>query len=68
MRNEPNQVLIDQVKTDVVITEGIGPLSRADVQQLVSVVLQHIRHEQDRNAQRERDTTITNAVFPSHIR
>src|SRR5580658_7251871 len=28
--DEPNQVGIGEVKTDIVITEGIGPLSRAD--------------------------------------
>jgi hypothetical protein len=64
MSDEPNQVGIGEVKTDVVITEGVGPLSRADVQKLVSLVLEHVRHEQDRNAQKEKDTGITNQVFP----
>ena len=32
MADEPNRVEIGEVRTDVVITEGVGPLSRADVQ------------------------------------
>jgi hypothetical protein len=66
MADEPNQVEIGEVKTDVVITEGVGPLSRADVQRLVSLVLEHLRHEQHMNAQREKDTGITNRVSPPY--
>jgi len=68
MPDEPNQVEINEVRTNVVITEGIGPLSKADVQRLVTLVLEHVRHEQDRNEQRKRDTEITNRVFPAPVR
>jgi hypothetical protein len=68
MPDEPNQVGIGEVKTDVVITEGVGPLSSTDVQKVVSLVLEHVRHEQDRNAQRQNDTGITNRVFPPAVR
>jgi hypothetical protein len=68
MPDEPNQVEIGEVRTDVVITEGVGPLSKGDVQRLVSLVLEHVRNEQDRNAQREKDTGITNRVYPPHVR
>jgi hypothetical protein len=68
MSDEPNQVAIGEVKTDVVITEGVGPLSRADVQKVVALVLEHLRHEQDRNAQREKDTGITNRAFSPAVR
>jgi hypothetical protein len=68
MADEPNQVEIGEVKTDVVITEGVGPLSRADVQRLVSLVLEHVRHEQDKNEQRQKDTGINNRVYPPHVR
>lgn len=67
MANEPNQVEIGEVKTDVVITEGVGPLSRVDVQRLVAMVLEQIRYEQHRNGEREKDTAITNSVFPSQV-
>ena len=66
--DEPNQVEIGKVQTDVVVTEGVGPLSRADVQRIVSLVLEHVRNEQDRNEQREKDTGINNRAFPPHVR
>jgi hypothetical protein len=68
MADEPNQVEIGEVRTDVMITEGVGPLSKADVQRLVSLVLEQVRHEKDRNEQKEKDTGITNRVYPPHVR
>ena len=68
MADEPNQVEIGEVRTDIVVTEGVGALSKADVQRLVSLVLEHLRDEQERNAQREKDTGITNRVYPPHVR
>ena len=68
MEDEPSQVHIGEVKTDVVVTEGVGSLSKADVQRLVSLVLEHVRNEQDKNEQRDKDTGITNRVFPPHVR
>lgn len=68
MADEPNQVEIGEVRTDVVITEGVGPLGRADVQRLVTLVLEHVRREQDMNEQRKKDTEITNRVFPPAVR
>ena len=65
--NEPNQVTIGEVKSDIVVTEGIGPLSRADVHKVVSLVLEHLRHEQDKNEQRARDTGITNRNLPPAV-
>jgi hypothetical protein len=68
MTEMPGQVEIQHVQTDIVISEGIGPLSKGDVQLLVSIVLQHLQHEQDRNAQRSRDTMIENQVYPPQER
>lgn len=67
MAEEPKQVQIGEVRTDVVVTEGVGPLSKSDVQRIVSLVLEHVRQEQDRNEQREKDTGIDNRVFPPHV-
>lgn len=64
MPDMPGQVEVQHVQTDIVVTEGVGPLSKADVQQLVSIVLQQLRHEMDMNAQRQRDTKIENQVYP----
>lgn len=68
MADAPGQIEIGQVQTDIVVTEGIGPLSKADVQQLVSLVMEKWRHEQDMNAQRAKDTTIENQVYPPQER
>ncbi len=68
MANEPNQVEINEVRTDVVITEGVGPLSKADVQRLVSLVLEQVQQQQSMDSQREKDTSITNRVYPPHVR
>jgi hypothetical protein len=65
--DEPNQVGIGEVKTDIVITEGVGPLSRADVQKVVSLVLEHLRHQQDKDEQREKDTGISNRTIPPAV-
>jgi hypothetical protein len=65
---EPNQVEIQEVRTDMIITEPVGSLSAEDVQKLVTLVLQQVRQEQDRNSQHEKDTAITNRVFPPHVR
>lgn len=68
MPDMPGQVEVNHVQTEIIVTEGVGPLSRADVQHLVSLVLQHLRHEQDMNEQREKDTTIQGQVYPPQER
>jgi hypothetical protein len=68
MADMPAQVEVQHVQTDIVVTEGVGTLSKADVQQLVSIVLQQLRHEQDMNTQRNNDTTIADQVFPPQER
>jgi rRNA maturation endonuclease Nob1 len=65
---EPNQVEIREVRTDIVVTENVGSLSKEDVQKVLALALQHLRNEQDLNAQREKDTAITNRVYPPHVR
>lgn len=64
MADEPNRVEIGEVKTDMVVTEGVGPLSKADVQKLVALVIDQFRHEQDMHTQRMKDTAIENQVYP----
>jgi hypothetical protein len=64
MSDTPSQVEIQHVQTDIVVTEGVGPLSKADVTQLVSIVLQQLRQERDMDAQRAKDTKIENQVYP----
>jgi len=63
-----NQVEIQEVRTDMVIAEGVGSLSKEEVQKLIAQILQHLRNEQDMRAQREHDTEISNRVYPPHVR
>ena len=68
MADTPSQVSIQKVQTDMVITEGVGPLSAADVQQIVSLVFAQVRHAQASDEQREKDVGIDNRVYPPHVR
>ena len=68
MGKQPNQVEIQDVRTEMLVTEGIGPLSRADVQRIVSLVLDQVRREQRISEQKQNDTEITNRVYPPHVR
>jgi hypothetical protein len=47
----------------MVVTEGVGSLNPEDVKRLVALVLEQVRIEQDRAAQRERDTSVNDRVF-----
>ncbi len=56
-------IRIGEVVTDIVVTEGVGTLSADDVKRIVALVVEHLRHEQDRIAQRTRDTAIHNQAY-----
>lgn len=56
-------IRIGEVVTDIVVTEGVGTLSADDVKRIVALVVEHLRHEQDRIAQRTHDTAIHNQAY-----
>jgi hypothetical protein len=60
---EGPDIRIGEVVTDIVVTEGIGALGPEEVKRIVSLVIEHLRHEQDRAAQREQDTSIRNQFY-----
>ena len=68
MALEPGQVRIGEARTEIIVTEGIGPLSAADVRRIVSLVLEQMGLQRDADAQRDNDTAITNRVIPPHVR
>jgi hypothetical protein len=51
-------VRIHEVNTEIVITEPIGPLSAEDVKRVVNQVLQILKDERERSAERRRDTQV----------
>lgn len=64
--NSPD-VRINEVVTDIAVTEGVGPLSAADVKRIVAIVMAQVREEQDRHAQRGKDTTIRDRAYQPRI-
>ena len=61
--NDTTDVRINEVVTDIAVTEGAGPLSAEDLKRIVAIVMAHVRTEQDRLAQRAKDTTIRDRAY-----
>ena len=59
-------VKIGDVQTEMVVTESVGSLSVEDVKRIVDMALQQFRHEQDRMAQRKRDTSVFDSNYEAH--
>lgn len=60
-------VRINEVVTDISVTEGVGPLSAADLKRIVAIVMTQVRTEQDRQAQRAKDTNIRDRAYQPRI-
>ncbi|HEX3151506.1 MAG TPA: hypothetical protein VHR66_25740 [Gemmataceae bacterium] len=58
---------INEVATEIVVTESVGSLSPEEVKRLVALVLEHVQHEQNHSAQRQRDTEITDRAYRSDV-
>ena len=56
-------VRIDTAKTDVEISEPIGPLSADEVRRLAATILDMIRAELERDAQLHADRAIRNRSY-----
>jgi hypothetical protein len=61
------EVRINEVVTEISVTEGVGPLSTEEVKKLVALVLTQVRLEQDRVAQRQKDTGIRDRAYVPRI-
>jgi hypothetical protein len=60
-------VRINEVLTEIVVTEGVGPLNAEEVKRIVAIVLSQVRTEQDRIAQRAKDTAIRDRAYQPRI-
>jgi hypothetical protein len=60
-------VRINEVATEIVVSEAVGSLSAEDVKRLVALVLAQVRQEQDRAAQRAKDTIIRDRAYVPRI-
>ena len=58
---------INEVNTEVVITESVGSLRPEDVKKLVALVIDQVRNEQHQAAERKRDTTVNDRAYESDV-
>ncbi len=56
-------VEIDEVVTELVVTEPNGSLTREEMKKIVQAVLEQVRAEQDRAAQKHKDTCVRNRAY-----
>jgi hypothetical protein len=56
-------VRINEVITEINVTEGVGPLSALEVKRIVALVLEQVQREQHRLEERARDTRIHDRAF-----
>ncbi len=59
-------VKIGDVQTEMTVTESVGSLSVEDVKRIVDMAMQQFRQEQDRMAQRKRDTSVFDSNYEAH--
>jgi hypothetical protein len=63
----PPDVRINEVVTDIAVTDSVGPLSPEDVKRIVAIVMAQVKTEQDRIAQRAKDTTIRDRAYQPRV-
>jgi hypothetical protein len=63
-----NDWRINEIATELVVTDAVGALGPEEVKKIVGLVLEHLRHEQQRSSQRARDTTIDDRAYRSDVR
>jgi hypothetical protein len=56
-------VEIDEVMTDLIVTDPHGALSREEMRNIIQTVLQHVRAEQHNARQREKDTGVRDRAY-----
>ena len=62
-----DDVRIGEVVTEVTVTGEVGPLAPEDVKKLVALVLEHVREERRREAERGGDTRIADRRFQTGL-
>lgn len=56
-------VRIDEVHTEIEITESVGALSPTEVKKLVAIVLEQMKAQQESAAMRRRDDTVGERAY-----
>lgn len=63
---DESDVRVGEVVTDIVVTEGIGPLGPQEVKALVALVLEHVRDDRRRQDDQQHDTRMRGRAFQPH--
>ena len=58
---------IEEVHTDLEITESVGPLAPAEVKKLVTLVIEHLKAREHREDLRKRDDQLRNSAYVSDL-
>lgn len=61
-------VRINEVHTEMEITDTVGGLGPAEMKKLVAMVLEKLQEQQDREQMRRRDDTIRNRAYVSDLK
>jgi hypothetical protein len=56
-------VQINEVHTEIEITESVGTLSPAEVKKLLALVLEHVKAHQERAEMKRRDDTVHERAY-----
>lgn len=60
-------IQINEVHTELEITDSVGALSPAEVKKLVGIVMAQIKAQQHHNDLRERDNRLQNSAYVSDL-
>ena len=56
-------VQINEVQTNLEITESVGALAPSEVKKLVALVIEHLKNQRDHEDRRRRDDTVTDHAY-----
>ncbi len=59
---------IDEVHTELEITESVGTLAPAEIKKLVSLVMAQLKAQEHQNNLRDRDDRIQNSAYVSDLK
>ena len=60
-------VRIDEVHTEITITDSVGPLSPEETRKLIQIVVQHLRAMDDHAAHKRADDSVGDRNYQSRV-
>ena len=62
-----SDIHIEEVHTDLEITESVGTLAPAEIKKLVALVMEQVKAQQRREELRKRDDQLRNSAYVSDL-